>query len=209
VRTEPSYPKPSKEYAAFTNVGFQLQEVIALSQMVLAGRSAEQIRIQVLEDDLLQLPSIQSRRTIAREVLSRLNGVPTVLLEFLTDGSYDLRRLTNLYLLLLKHRLLREFAGEVLVEQLRSLDPQLTTKEVNVFVELKRSQIPAIRSWSDSTVKKAQSNLLRMYEAAGLLVSSGGATSIQIQIVPRSLRAEIEAAGHGSYLRLMLDEASI
>jgi hypothetical protein len=133
-------------------------------------------------------------------------GVPERLLDFLAEGSADLRRLTNLYLILLQHRLLREFLAEVVDEARARLAAAVTAAEMNAFLERKREQVPDVAGWSEQTLQKSRSNMLNVCVAAGLLVQYDRKTfAIQPQWVPGALREELRAAQRSAFLRLLLN----
>jgi len=178
--------------------------------MLLAGEDRNEVLRAVREDDLFQLRAAKSRQTIGTAVLARLEGVHEPLLGFLAQGGTELRRLTNLYLILLQRRLLREFVAEVLVEARRRLATTITAAEVNVFMELKRAQAPIINAWSEGTLAKSRSNMVNVCIEAGLLSQQDRKTyGVHPQWVPRLLRDELATADRSSYLALLLDSESL
>jgi hypothetical protein len=131
------------------------------------------------------------------------------MLTLLSEGSLDLRRLTNTYLILLKHRLLREFIAEVILESASRLSYTVPQTEVNAFMVFKRNQVPEIEGWSESTVGKVRSSLLNLCVNAGLLKKVAAGWSIQTQHVPTALREELASAQRQKFLRLLLDPEAI
>lgn len=203
------HPPIRQNYAAFTNQGFLQREVGVVAERLLDGATEKEIQREILEHDLFQLPSSKSRQTIVRAVLKRLDNVPTSLLEHLAYGSLDLRRLTNLYLLLLQHRLLREFVAEVILEAFSRFNYLVPLTEINAFITCKRSQVLEIDGWSEATLGKSRSNLVNICVSAGLLRKEGDGWSIQPQSVPPSLRQELIEAERQKLLHLLLDPEAI
>ncbi len=163
----------------------------------------------VLTDNLLQLRAEASRKTTYRAVMARLEGVPEALLELLVSGSVDSRRLANLYLVLLKHRLLREFLGEVVLGQQQRLLSHISDIDVRVFFSRKQDQVSEIADWSEATLVKSKHNILTLLTNAGLLAKTDASGwDIQGSFVPISLQEVITAQGHGALLPLMLDQDS-
>lgn len=199
------HPPIRRTYAAFTNQGFLLREVSCTAELLQSNATETDVRREVVENDLYQLASKASRKTSVNAVLRRLEAVPPSLLEFLAHGSLDLRRLTNLYLILLQHRLLREFVAEVVLEALSRFAYQVPNTEVSAFMTHKRNQVPEIDNWSEATLGKARSNLVNICVSAGLLHREAGGWSIQPQSVPASLRQELTDAERQKFLRLLLD----
>lgn len=201
------HPSVATAYAAYTNQGFLLREAGLVAKLLLADMSREAILHEVVEGDLFQLAAVASRRTTLQVLLRRFEGAPASLLTQLSEGVPELRRLTNLYLIFLKHRLLREFVAEVLLDAASRLSYVVTKGDVNAFMVFKRSQVDELQGWSEATVGKAQSNLVNLCINAGILEKESAGLIVQLQSVPASLRDELEAAGRQNFRRLLLDQA--
>ncbi len=203
------HPEVDQAYAARTNQGFLLREVALVADFLLSGTSQAEIERLVKEEDIFQLRAARSRQTILRAVKERLSGAPKTLLAFLSGGNLDVRRLTNFYLILLHHRLLREFIAEVVLAEMSRLATVVSSSEINDFFEQKRMQVPDVGSWSEQTVQKARSNMLNVCSAAGVLRPVDRRTyEIRPQLVPAELRTELIAAGRESFLPLLLEGGS-
>ena len=207
---ELQHPALRVTYSALTNQGFLLRETVEAASRLAAGAQAEDVLKQVKEHDLFQLRTVKSRQTIGNAVLTRLDGVPPRLLRLLVDGGSDVQRLTNLYLILVQHRLLREFLLEVVHDALRRLATVVTMDEVNVFIEHKREQHAAVGSWSDQTLQKARSNMLNVCASADLLTRVDRASyAVKAQWVPKVLRDELKAVDREVFLRMLLDSETL
>lgn len=205
-----THPEIDQTYAARTNQGFLLREAGLIANLLLSGATQAEIERQVKEDDIFQLRAAKSRQTILRAVKERLSGAPKTLLAFLSGGNQDVRRLTNFYLILLHHRLLREFIAEVVLAEMSRLATVVSPVEINGFFEQKRMQVPGVGSWSEQTVQKSRSNMLNVCSAAGILHRVDRRTyEIRPQLVPAELRTELMAAGRESFLPLLLEGGSV
>lgn len=209
MATIEKHPPVQQTYAAYTQQGFLLREVGLVAERLIAGIPEAELKQEVLEDDLFQLASAASRKTALMAIRRRLEGVPISLLTLLSEGSLDLRRLTNTYLILLKHRLLREFIAEVILEAASRLSYTVPQAEVNAFMVYKRNQVPEIEGWSEATVGKVRSSLVNLCVNAGLLERVASGWSIQTQHVPAALREELAGAQRQRFLRLLLDPEAI
>lgn len=203
------HPPVQQTYAAYTQQGFLLREVGLVAERLLAGVTEAELKREVVEDDLFQLASAASRKTALTAIRQRLEGVPTPMLTLLSEGSLDLRRLTNTYLILLKHRLLREFIVEVVLEAASRLSYTVPQAEVNAFMVFKRNQVPEIEGWSEATVGKVRSSLVNLCVNAGLLEKVAAGWSIQTQHLPTALREELASAQRQKFRRLLLDPEAI
>lgn len=203
------HPPVRQAYSAYTNQGFLLREVGLVAELLLDGASQDEVSRQVMGDNLFQLRSEASRKTILGAVHQRLDKVPPALLDFLAEGSLELKRLTNLYLILLKHRLLRELIAEVILEELRRFSYLVPTSELGSFIERKRAHVPDVGSWSDATVAKSRSNMVTVCLQADLLEETEDGFRIQPQIVPGVLRDELTTVKRAAFLKLLLDREVI
>jgi hypothetical protein len=209
MATTSKHPPIQQGYTARTNQGFLLQEAGLVATRLLAGATKEALRRDVMDNDLFQLAAAPSRKTALGAVQKRLEGASPELLAFLSEGSLELRRLTNLYLILLQHRLLREFIAEVVLEALGSFSYALLHSDVSAFMVRKRSQVPVIEGWSEATLFKSRTNLVNVCVSAGLLQRVTGKLSILPQQLPPALREELVSAQREGFLRLLLDSEVI
>jgi Putative inner membrane protein (DUF1819) len=203
------HPSLVMRYSAFTNQGFLLREVCLIAEMLLCGYDLQKIKIRVLEEDLFQLSSLHSRKTILSAVLKRLEDTGQDLWECLSEGSLELRCLTNLYLILLKHRLLRDFIAEVLLEELLRFRAFASRSEINAFFERKYMQVDEIAAWSEATLRKSRNNILTICSDAGLLDGvSVSSLLIVPQLVPVKLKQLLLRSTHEALLPLLLDRGN-
>ncbi len=194
-------------YAARTNNAFVLTETVTVAELMHQGATPDDIRRQVLTEDLFQLRSLVSRERALQTIFKRLNQVPSAYIQLIATGNTDIRRYTTFFLILREHRLLRELIIEVLIDKIKAFDYVVTAVDLRSFFEFKRSQSPTVAAWSDSTYKKAASNTVQILVNAGLLqsVSQRGNYEIRALPIPSALRQQLIADGLGNYLTLMLD----
>ena len=181
-----------QRYAANTNNAFYLNDTALIAQALLEGSSPVQV-VRQATNGLLDYRSISSRETYAREILKRLAGLEPELLGFLTAGG-ELRRVTNLYTFLRSGRLLREFFLEVLQDKRQRFDRVLRPTDVGAFFTRKLDQEPLIASWSEATLLKARSNILKVLTDARVLEPASGSSNLEIMpvFVPSPLRSLLE-----------------
>lgn len=197
-------PVINTEYAAFTNFTFLLKETIQIARCFLENKSIQGITDLIIHENFLDRRSIDSRKTIARVLLYRLSDAPSELLEFLDSSHPNLPKYTNLYLILAKHRLLREFIEGVLVHQLQHMLKTLSPSDIHVFFEQKRLE-PPLSQWSEQTFEKSRNNILRICLEAGLLRKSSNTFEIVSSRVPQALKEYLVIIGYERFLALMLD----
>jgi hypothetical protein len=198
---------PNVPYAARTNHAFMLTESVAIAQLICQGESEAVIKQKVLVEDIFQMRSHTSRERTLQNLLKRLHKVPPIYLELLANGNLDVRRLTNLFLILRENRLLCELIDEVLLEKLQHFDVMVKAVDLRSFFETKREQIPNLTRWSDSTYQKVMSSTVSILVHAGLLQPSKPRGSYEIRSVPvpLMLREQLLADGFSDYLKLLLN----
>ncbi|MBE9014405.1 DUF1819 family protein [Pseudanabaenaceae cyanobacterium LEGE 13415] len=194
-------------YAARTNHAFMLSETVMIAQLICQEESEAAIRQKVLVEDIFQMRSHSSRERTLQNVLKRLHNAPPIYLELLANGSLDVRRLTNLFLILRENRLLCELIDEVLLEKLQHFDVSVRSADLRSFFETKREQIPNLAKWSDSTYQKVVSSTVSILVHAGLLQVSKPRGNYEIRSipVPSVLREQLIADGFSDYLKLLLN----
>ncbi|MDZ7801877.1 MAG: DUF1819 family protein [Trueperaceae bacterium] len=201
------HPPVRDDYAAYTNQGFLGRETSETAHLLGDGVSEQDVRRRATDENLFQLTSESSRRSTVNAVLARLDGASGQLLDVLASSDPDTRRQATLYVILLQHRLLREFIADVIVPKARLADDVVTETDVAVFMQRVASQQPDVHAWSTSTKQKAVSNMLRVLTDAGLLERKARDRHvIRTSWVSPELRNELDAAGRASYLTLLLDQ---
>lgn len=200
-------------YAAFTNHAFVLRETVQVAGLLREGASWSGVYSSIVEDNLFSLRSSESRKTLARVMRSRLEHVPSSLLEHLSDGDLDLQIYTNLFLILAQHALLRDFVEEVLLEHTDRLVYTLRKSDIRAWFDRKHQLEPDLESWSEATINKARVNLVNICLEGRLLAAVNDTASdkspqgynIQQNFIPDQLKRDLKAAGFAHYLTLMLD----
>jgi hypothetical protein len=194
-------------YAARTNHAFVLTETVTVAELMHQGATADDIRRQVLVEDLFQLRSQASRERALQTILKRLHQVPETYVHLIATGNIDIRRYTILFLILREHRLLRELVAEILLDKIKAFDYVLTAADLRTFFEGKREQSATVAAWSDSTYKKVMSSTVQVIVNAGLLQPTPQRGNYEIRSipVPSILRQQLLNDGFGHYLALMLD----
>ena len=92
-------------YKAFSNQGFLLQETLRAAKLLEAGVTASELQHRVLEENLFEVRSVQSRKTMISAVLQRLADLP---LQHFIAVPLEVQRLMALLMIARQHRLLAE-----------------------------------------------------------------------------------------------------
>ena len=194
-------------YAAHTRYAFAFTETAAIAELLCQGLDYKTIKQRVVEDDLFQIRSRNSRQGAFQTIWQRLEKLPPEYVQLIAMGHADIRRFTVLCLILLQHRLLRELIVEVLLNKVHQFDLVLKASDLRVFFEIKREESQTLAKWAKATYQKASSNTVLVLVGAGLLqpIKPKGTYEIRATPVPSALKQQLIADGLDKLLVLMLN----
>ncbi len=196
----------NSSYAAHTKYAFAFTETVAIAELLCQGLDCKTIKQRVVEDDLFQIRSRNSRQGAFQTIWQRLEKSPPEYVQLLATGHSDVRRFTVLFLILLQHRLLRELIVDVLLNKVHQFDLVVKASDLRVFFETKRED-QILAKWSKATYQKASSNTVLILVGAGLLqpIKPRGTYEIRATPVPIALKQQLIADGLDKLLILMLN----
>ena len=194
-------------YAAYTKYAFAFTETVAIAELLRQGLDYKTIKQRVVEDDLFQIRSRNSRQGAFQTIWQRLEKLPPEYIQLIATGHADVRRFTVLCLILLQHRLLRELIIDVLLNKVHQFDLVVKASDLRVFFETKRQESQTLAKWSKATYQKASSNTVLVLVGAGLLqpIKPKGSYEIRATPVPIALKQQLIADGLDKLLILMLN----
>lgn len=193
-------------YQSHTNNGFLLRETIEIASLLQQGKTWPEIQTLVVQENLLDLNTVDSRKTTFGALQKRLKTVPEGLIQLLGQGTLDSRKVTNYLLLVRQHRLLFEFTWEVLWEKHLQFQTTLSDVEVRHFRTRKHNDAPAVQEWSEATLQRSMSGIIRVLTQVGLLTPSPEGHRITPLFIPSEVRTAITQAGWQSLLLACLDQ---
>ncbi|MEJ1325220.1 DUF1819 family protein [Latilactobacillus sakei] len=116
--------------------------------------STEEIRRQVIEEDLLQLPSISRRKIAVEIILKRLNYLDDYLITKFVEVDQDTARILLLYSILRNDQLFYEFMREVYWQSIISHADTLRKSDIINFITNKGLQSNRVKMWTDGTKRR-------------------------------------------------------
>jgi hypothetical protein len=131
------------------------------------------VREQLMRSNDLQQRTVQSRRTISREVVGRLSQLGEDELGLLGEAGPQERESILWLATCRRYAILGEFAEEVVRERFLLLTPSVSKSDFDAFLRGKAVWHPEVLDLSDSTRAKLGQNAFRMLREAGLLSSAG------------------------------------
>jgi hypothetical protein len=159
------------EYQALTNQGFLFQETLRVARLVSRGSSRAALLHAMLEENLLELRSRQTRKTVAAALLERLRDLPAGFVTQLLSTTPDAQRALVLLLIARRHRLLAETLAEL--HRGQAIGSTVTASSLRGFFVRARLEDARLSAWSDATFQKSVGNIVKFLREARLIEARG------------------------------------
>lgn len=171
---------------SFTTAPLLFNETLRVAALYLEEQDWQSVREKVLQDNLLQMRTVNSAKRVFSEISSRLKQLTSIQLKMLLDS----RRREQNYLLWLafckRYRFVHDFASQVIREKFLRLDMALSYEAYDVFFNNMAEWHPEVERVASSTRKKQRQFLFRILREAELLTP-------QNQIIPAILSPRLTA----------------
>lgn len=128
-----------------------------VGELLVKGVPTEKIRRQVIEEDLLQLPSISRRKIAVEIILKRLNYLDDYLITKFVEVDQDTAKIVLLYSILRTDQLFYEFMREVYWQSIISHKDTLKKSDIINFITNKELQSNRVKMWTDGTKRRLAS----------------------------------------------------
>lgn len=178
----------SKLYSlSFTTGALMHQESITIAERYAALQDWEQVRKQVIAENLLQTRTQNTLRRFCREVISRLKLLNTIELALLVTGTLQEQRYLLWLAICRRYEFIGDFAREVVHERHLSMTLTLTPSEFDSFFNRKSEWHDELEQIAPATRGKLRQILFKMLREADLLTKAD-------QINPALLSDRLTAA---------------
>ena len=165
--------KPAEYRGSLTREQFLFFECRIVSRLILEGKSENEIYEIILRDNLFQFPTEKNIRSIASGCYRRLTFSENMqLIELIGEAPADIAKQACLYCLMLYNRVVWDMMEEVIAEKFRNHDLSFDKSSIMVFCSKLRTKDENVAEWSDSTIKKISSVLMKCLIEASYLNSS-------------------------------------
>ena len=134
-----------KYSAGMMSVPFLFLETRKTAQQQIAGKSFEQIKQMVLEDNLYQMKSLYRAERYFNVIRRRLESLPTSLVEALSNGDLAQAKQILIIAIMRTDLLFAEFLYEVYRTEFILGSPELEDMKINLFFDEKARQSDVIR----------------------------------------------------------------
>ena len=163
----------TKKYsAALTREQFLFRETRVVAQLMDDGLTDEAIYQKIMAENLFQLPTEKSTRSLIRPCLRRLRGLEDDLaVHMIAHQSASVARQLCLYAMRRDSRLVAEFMVTVFGEKYRQHDTNFSRADIRIFFLHLVEQNDQASTWTEATIKKLSSVLMSILVQNGYLAN--------------------------------------
>ena len=192
---------PQDHYSGgLTREQFLFFEMRVVAGLVMQGKSREDILAKIFAENLFQMPTERTIKKLTNACFRRLDALDSPeLVSYLADSSAEVAKQINLYAIMCENRIAYDFMTEVIGEKYRLQELDFSAKDVNVFFMELAEKVPAVDSWSESTIKKLKQVLVRFLVECEYLENTRSDKLLPVYLYPE-LEAVIRENGDTSAL---------
>lgn len=198
--------KPADLYSASaTKHLFWLNEAILTAELLGRTLSREQIKKNILEENLYQVRSIKRAVDIFGVVYKRISAMPEDIARKFATVSIGEAKIYNLIGILKTDRLFFELIYEIYREKVIIGESKFKDSDMQLFFLKKKKLDETVNGWTDGTFVKLKQAYARMMIEAGL-IGDAKDKAIKRIYIDTALRDELAACGLGAYLAAIAPE---
>lgn len=149
---------------------FLFYEIRIAAKFYLDGIAIEEAVAEIKRDNLFQYPTERQVSRLARACYKRLDALENnQLIHELAFAPTEIAKQINLYAMMRYNRLVWEFMIQVIGEKYRNQDFSFSRKDINAFFTRLQAQDDTVSAWSEKTIGKIKSVLIRVLIETGYL----------------------------------------
>lgn len=142
---------------------FLFYEIRIAAKFYIDGKTIEDAIEIIKKDNLFQYPTERQVSRLARACYKRLDALDNEqLVHEIAFAPNEIAKQINLYAIMRYNRLVWEFMIQVIGEKYRNQDFSFSRKDLNAFFTRLQAQDDSVSKWSEGTVNKIKSVLVRM-----------------------------------------------
>lgn len=142
---------------------FLFYEIRIAAKYYIDGKTIEEAIKIIKKDNLFQYPTERQVSRLARACYKRLDALNNEqLVHELAFAPGEIAKQINLYAIMKYNRLVWEFMIQVIGEKYSNQDFSFSRKDLNAFFTRLQAQNDSVSAWSENTVSKIKSVLVRM-----------------------------------------------
>lgn len=148
---------------SLTREQFLFHEMRITAKLVESGKDDAAVLAEITRDNLFQFPTERSVKNLAQCCLRRLHALndPELVRAIANAPSEDAKQIC-LYAMMKQNLLVWDFMVTVIGEKYRLLDTSFRRMDLNIFFARLQEQNDNIAGWSDQTIQKIKSVLIRV-----------------------------------------------
>lgn len=141
---------------------FLFYEIRIASKLYAQGVSVDEAISRIKADNLFQYPTEREVARMTRACYRRLDALDNqCLIQEISSAPTEIAKQINLYAIMRYNRLVWDFMIQVIGEKFRTQDFSFERKDLNAFISHLQAQNDTVAGWSDSTISKIKSVLVR------------------------------------------------
>ena len=141
---------------------FLFYEIRIASKLYIQGISVDNAASKIREDNLFQYPTERQISRMTKACYRRLDALNNqILIQELSSAPVEIAKQINLYAIMRYNRLVWDFMIQVIGEKFRTQDYSFERKDLNTFFSRLQAQDDSVAGWSDNTISKIKSVLVR------------------------------------------------
>ena len=141
---------------------FLFYEIRIASKLYAQGISVDEAISRIKADNLFQYPTEREVARMTRACYRRLDALNNqCLIQEISSAPTEIAKQINLYAIMRYNRLVWDFMIQVIGEKFRTQDFSFERKDLNAFFSHLQAQNDSVAGWSDSTISKIKSVLVR------------------------------------------------
>lgn len=188
--------------ATITSASLRLRESRIVAGLLIEGVSADAWKDAILEQNVLQMRSVESMKRISRLLRARLEPMGRGLWELVRDGGREQATQAAFAAAVKNSRLLGDFMDITMREQKALFAERLEYRMWTDHIEGCRGRDPDMPHWSDATVARLRSAVFSMLAEAGYLKDTRSLL-LQNVFVDAQLAGHLRERGEGYVLRCL------
>lgn len=176
----------------------EIKKVMGLKQ---EGLSDQEIKDKVLNENILQIKTINGRNKAITHTFRRINVLPNELQDILASESKEESKLINLLAIIRVDKLFREFMYEVIKDKYEKNYFFFERKDINLFFTQKIEQNEKISGWSIQSINKLKQQYTRFLLEAGVLRDAKSGELIKIYL-EETFKRNLIQNGEAEFLKI-------
>ena len=180
---------------SLTREQFLFHEMRITAKLLAEGKDDTAVLAEITRDNLFQFPTERSVKNLAKCCLRRLHALnDPELVRAIANAPSEAAKQICLYAMMKQNRLVWDFMITVIGEKYRLLDTSFSRMDLNSFFARLQEQNDSVAGWTEQTIQKIKSVLVRILVENDYLDSNRAVTLNPVLIVPL-LEAKIREAG--------------